>query len=490
MHCFPYPPEWFKSSSVDPLTAWDEYRESLLLWIEFWWEDFREDERSSVWKVSLYTGTAALVLLLLLFQGDLTRESAQKMASSDTPPVPDVELIDSAQLRDHRVQIKSAANTKQLSNSGDPFSRYGSSDEGMSDVPVTVEVPKPTSELSDPFRTTTTPKPMSFLVAGVVGTDFAFDPRYSEKPITIASQGHFVSPEAEKVYLTDGWQISNPGVLSDPVGNKIVSWFEREIKSETNPVAIFPVETATLNRQKLNSAVVVIKHLPKDVVAGAVVTYELIVQNNSSVVQKNIVVEELVSDHKSVVDVVPAAQIAGDSLRWDIDSLKPGESQRLQITCIASGDLAVLKTETQLHLTYAIDSTTSVIIPDVVVSLTLPVSVDQFAEFSVQIKITNNSDRSYSNADLNLHLLKGIMKNNSKDLTSKINVPAPGQSVLIPLTLTATELGVGMIEAELDLEQGVIVPVKAHLQVHTKDEQKQGRKTVARKNLSNWRKST
>ena len=83
MQYYYYPPEWFKKTTVSPLTAWEDYRDSLLYWAEDWWDNFFEDELRSVWKMTLYAGSAALILLIILFWETSTVTKLETLVSSN-----------------------------------------------------------------------------------------------------------------------------------------------------------------------------------------------------------------------------------------------------------------------------------------------------------------------------------------------------------------------------------------------------------------------
>ena len=61
--------------------------------------------------------------------------------------------------------------------------------------------------------------------------------------------------------------------------------------------------------------------------------------------------------------------------------------------------------------------------------------------------------------------VQGVHQKGIKDLTSEIKVPAPGESLKMPLTLTSEEAGELVFETSLNLEESLTVPVTAHMKI-------------------------
>ncbi len=463
MHNYPYPPQWFKKSSVDPLTAWDDYRDSLLYWAEDWWDNFFEDELRSVWKMTLYAGSAALILMILLFLETRNSPPAKKLASLEQDIIAEVET--SAPAFKEVVKPEVVKKPKKIF---DPFEKYAAPPiEETPTVPRVNPFAMPKPVVTSPGPVPTPPLMQSKLVVQSNKTDLLPDFRHSEKPGFSTANSRYVSPSKEDILLTDSWRVSRAGEQFGTSATKHVSWFDTPAAQQVKNTTEIQSDATRADSFAPGSAVVVSKQMPQNVTAGAVVSYELVVNNRSSTVQNNVLLEEVVSDHQSVSSVVPAAQVHHGALRWLIDSLEPGEQRHFKITCVASRNSAVLQTETRLQLRYSLVSNTVVFVPDVVVSLTLPVAVDQAEEFPVQIEIANHSDRIFAESDLKIQLLQGVLANNSKELIRKVKVPAPGKSVTLPIKLTAAEVGTGIIEAELDLEETLMVPVTARTTIRS-----------------------
>jgi len=447
---YPYPPEWFKKTSVDPLTAWDDYRDSLMYWAEDWWDNFFEDELRSVWKMTLYAGSAALILMILLFLETRSSPQPTKLASLDKDTIPQSET--SAPVFEEVIKPEV---TKKPNKAFDPFAAFTPEpEEEATSVPPVRPFPIPEREFNPPAR-------QPELFAHSVKTDLLPNDLHTEKFVLSTAKSHFISPRKKSVLLTDGWHRFKPGSQFELSTQEYISWFETPAAQQVKQSVIKIDDVTPLESLEQSSAVIVSKKMPKNVTAGAEVNYELVVKNRSSVIQRNVVLEEVVSDHHCVNNVVPAACSHGETLRWGIDFLKPNEERHFKITCIASHDSPVLQTETRLQLHYSLASNTIVFVPDVAVSLTLPVAVDQSEEFLVQIEITNHSERVFAESDLKIKLLQGVLANKSKELIRKVKVPAPGKSIVLPITLTAVQAGTGIIQVELDLEESLMVPVTA-----------------------------
>ncbi len=461
MQYYPYPPEWFKKTSVDPLTAWDDYRDSLMYWAEDWWDNFFEDELRSVWKMTLYAGSAALILMILLFLETRSSPQPTKLASLKKETIPQSET--SAPVFEEVIKPEVAPKKKKAF---DPFATFvPEPEEESSSLPPARPFPMPEREFNPPAS-----QPELFTHS--VKTDLLPSYQHSEKFVLSTAKSHYLSPRKETVLLTDGWHRFKPGSQFELSSQEYISWFETPAAQQVKQSVIKIDDVTPLGSLEQSSAVIVSKKMPKNVTAGAEVNYELVVKNRSSVIQKNIILEEVVSDHHCVNNVVPAACSHGETLRWVIDTLAPDEERHFKITCIASRNSPVLQTETRLQLHYSLASKTIVFVPDVVVSLTLPVAVDQSEEFLIQIEISNHSERVFAESDLKIELLQGVLANKSKELIRKVKIPAPGKSIVLPITLTAAQAGTGIIQAELDLEESLMVPVTARTTIRPTKESK------------------
>ncbi len=462
MQYYPYPPEWFKKTSVDPLTAWDDYRDSLMYWAEDWWDDFFEDELRSVWKMTLYAGSAALILMILLFLETRSSSQPAKSASLEKDTIPQSET--SAPVFKEVIKPEPEV-VKKPKKAFDPFAAFEPEpEEEITSVPPVKPFPMPKpNPLFNP--TVNPPASQPELFTHSVKTDLLPNGQHSEKYVLSTVESHFISPRKENVLLTDGWHRFKPGSQFELSTQEYISWFETPAAQQVKSSVIQADDMTLLNSLEQSSAVIVSKKMPKNVTAGSEVKYELVVKNRSSVIQRNVILEEVVSDHHCVNNVVPAACSHGETLRWVINTLKPNEERHFKITCIASRNSPVLQTETRLQLHYSLASSTIVFVPDVVVALTLPVAVDQSEEFLVQIEISNNSERVFAESDLKIELLQGVLANKSKELIRKVKIPAPGKSIVLPITLTAAQAGTGIIQAELDLEESLMVPVTARTSI-------------------------
>ncbi len=447
MQYYPYPPEWFKKSSVDLLTALEDYRDSLLYWAEDWWDDFFEDELRSVWKMTLYAGTAALVLMILLFL---------ETRSSQTTKV--------VSLEKDEIKQSEPQPAEKPRKPFDPFEEFKLEPE-QEEISAVPEKPFPTPE--PPF---VPPAMQPELITESTNTDLLPDFQHSEKPALSTAASQFVSPVKGKVLLTDRWHRFEPKNQFHISPQHSVSWFETPaaqlVKEPTHAAtAVSPSELP-----KRSADLTVRKKMPENVTAGSALNYELIVKNNDSVVHNNIVLEEVVSDHQCVTNVIPAAFADQGKLRWVIDSLQPDEERHFKISCIASRNSPVLQTETRLNFLYSLASSTTVFVPDVVVSLTLPVAVDQSKDFLVQIEIANHSEKVFAESDLKIELLQGVLAEKSKQIVRKVKIPSPGESIVLPVKLTAAQAGKGVIQAELDLGETLMVPVTAYTTIRPVNE--------------------
>ncbi len=451
MQYYYYPPEWFKKTTVSPLTAWEDYRDSLLYWAEDWWDNFFEDELRSVWKITLYAGSAALILLIILFwETNSAPKREMLVSSSETSTVQEKET--DAPLLEEATESKPP---RKPVKSFDPFAKYAPEpEEPPSSIPPVEPFPVPQRE-HVPFPT----KPE--LVAHTVHTDLLPDFQHSELQVVSRANSIFIPPQKNRTSLAGKWHRFRQADQPELAPREYISWFETPAAQQAEQSTTVVRESTPLESLEQSSAVIVMKKMPKNVTAGSEVNYELIVKNRSETVQKNIILEEVVADHHCVNNVMPAACAHEGTLRWVIDLLGPHEQRRFQITCVASHDSPVLQTETRLQLQYSLAANTVVFVPDVVVSLTLPVSVEEARQFPVLIKISNRSDRIFSESDLKIDLLQGVQIDQSRHLQRRVKIPAPGKSVTLPIKLTAVKAGTGIIQAELDLEESLMVPVTA-----------------------------
>ncbi|MCA8982480.1 MAG: hypothetical protein R3C12_05190 [Planctomycetaceae bacterium] len=481
MDLIPYPPDWSRENSPEILEYWSKYSRHrwlhLLLFV-------RDEDRRLPWRITAVAGTLAMMLVLLLFLESFSSQPARKIARTprelkETVPVLStraeidapifevsypVEIADAPSWPAEPIAEKKPAPEPFV----DPFDQFAPPRE---ERPAASSVPPPS------FTQYTRPAGHFDLQLSSVPTEFFEDFQYSERPRASTGLSHFPGEPPATLPTSLAWgkyRTHRDGDFEEPF---LASWFDRGAawsnETETRPGSrdSIPVDASAVFASS-QGRVLLKKSCPPEAAENSSFRYTLTLINQGTLPVDYVRVYEEVGDPRAVIEVSPPAQKVDSQLVWTIVSLAAGESRVLQVTCRPRTRESVLAMNTTVEVLQTLAARTEIFVPDVVVSVTLPVEVEAGADFPVQIEIRNNSEKTFQPSDLRVQLLKGVHRRGERDLTTRVTVPGPGQSVTIPMSLTAELSGPVLLEAKLNLEETLTVPVTAHSVVGSSRQEK------------------
>ncbi|HBN77211.1 MAG TPA: hypothetical protein DD473_15630 [Planctomycetaceae bacterium] len=487
MHINPCPPDWSRRDSRDILEYWTRYsrRTQLQGYLLL-----KGDEDQS-WRLTAIAGYLALFLVLLLFLGTISdpvvvkprKIKAVQFVAAATPEIdPQVDTVMEIEPRVieavYPVEIMQVAYEMPVVEKPvpkpepkpfeDPFAMFAPPPEEKPSVPV---APR-----------TWTLKPELLIESST--TELIADYQYSELTQSNVIQSRY-SGKVDLVSLASSrWQlasVSDFGFAFQPPRQLWLTSAERQAPSEIrSPVPQDRVEDTQQPNVITSKMVTLRKRYPSQTSGQHKLTYFLEVTNEGSEKISQVHVSEHCVDLDLIDTTSPKATLVDEALFWILRDLLPAETRSIEISCFAPTNLAMLKSESSIQVFETLATATNVIIPDVSVSVTVPVEVESGQDFDVMILVENNSDKTFSPSELTIGLLKGVQHEVGPQLVRQIDVPSPGKSYEFPLKLTSTDVGEGIIEASLNLEESITVPVKAITKVRAVNE-KSGTNATARR---------
>ena len=481
MHSNPYPPDWSRRDSRDILDYWTRYsrRTQLQGYLLL-----KGDEHQS-WRLTAVAGYLALFLVFLLFLETLDSETVAKPQKTQSvqfvaapiqkvkPKEVELEVNTVTEIEprvieaSYPIEIMQAAYEMPVVERPDPKPEPKPEPKEFED-PFAMFAPPPDEKPSVPVAPRTwTQQPELFAESS--STELIADSYYSEAIQSNIVQSQYSGNVDMKTLAASRWGVAvfnESGFAFQPPRQLWLTSAKRQAPEEIRRPSPLDHSGNSLQPKVIASGVVQLsKRYPSHISGKARLTYYLDVTNQGSRAIPHVYVTEQCADLNLVDTTSPVATLVNDALFWNLEELQPSETRTLQVTCFTPTDLGMLKSESLIQVFETLATATNVIIPDVSVSVTVPVEVESGQDFDAVILVENNSDKTFNPSELTIGFLKGVQHQVGPKLVKQIDVPKPGQSFEIPLRLTSTDVGEGIIEACLNLEESINVPVKAFTNV-------------------------
>lgn len=492
MDLIPYPPDWSRAHSLE---------------IEQYWRRFSRQtavrgyvvaigDEDQPWRFVAFAGFFALFLVTLLFleTGRVNRKViplkktervvAQPVKLVSVPVEPAgldtrIQLAPRVVENSYKVEVQPVSYEVPVVQEPEPF-----------EDPFAVFAPKPDQPPHPVFEPPSVPvAPTPFmspahLELAVENTDLIPDFAYSEQAVRQTEFSHYTAPLSH-LFAETHWHVpssfESPFVFNQPASGR---WLDQtRLPNVIVSSELTSAETSPANARD-NSSVhpdLQVTKLVPATSAGDEVRYEIEVTNKGVETLPEVILREQGVNLEELTGVTPTPQVSGRDLCWVIRQLHPGETKRFEVRSLTPS-AAFLQTETSVEVAETLATVSRIEVPDVIVFVTVPVEVGPEESFEALIKIQNDSQKQFGPSDLEIQFGEGIRYQERKSLVKRIDVPLPGKSIEFPLALRSTANGQGVIEANLLLENAIVVPVRANLAILTPaDEATEKTKSIARR---------
>ncbi|MCG6156204.1 hypothetical protein [Rubinisphaera margarita] len=486
MHSMPYPPDWSREESPETFDYWNRYSRR---WAVYGYALLQAEEEEGPWRITAIAGYLALFLVFILFLGSMEQptvarpqpQTIQRVAAVQAelqPAEPEEIVLDTVTPLSPRVietsypvEIAQVAWEKPVESApvepevfDDPFAMFG--------APPEKPTPPPT----------VTGKPV--LAGDVATTAFTPDFDFAEVTSTRFGQSSYAAAPLADLYAGNRWHTPTGPAADDFFPVTQSRWQDQAIRKARSEIVPSgsrdTVLTTTRPSQRSSQQVKLMKKVPAHTTAGQPLIYVLELVNDGSRHIDQLLITEHLADLSCVLETQPPATMVDDQLTWTIEDLAPHETRVLTITCDATSGGATFTSQSSLEVVETLAAATRVFVPDVTVEITVPVRVEQGQEFEAQFSVRNNSDKTFRPSDMSIELVRGLEVKQGRQLTRRIQVPAPGKSIEFPLTLTTTDIGEAVMEAKLNLDNSLTVPVRAHTTISEAAPTKPGSNKVRR----------
>lgn len=189
------------------------------------------------------------------------------------------------------------------------------------------------------------------------------------------------------------------------------------------------------------SAILIEKHVPKEVRVGQAFEYETLVTNLTSLPLENVVVTESVSPGFTVASTTPKlAGVEQGMNRWMIDKLAPGQTKSIVVRGTAKQAEAVRNC---VSVSYQSALCTSIPITNPALAVTIdgPAEVIQCDEIVYTYVVTNTGTGTAENLELTSQLPQGILSSGKSGLMKRIASLDAGESTEFEVEAKASRTG-------------------------------------------------
>ncbi|WP_013629846.1 COG1361 family protein [Rubinisphaera brasiliensis] len=489
-----------------PVIRWSDVTDACgrlhrRLWLQCRWL-VRDEDGQGAWRITAWAGSLAILLVLLLFIELLFFTPEELVAEPVTfaEPIvfeePDLEVNTITKIDptivdiSYRVEVADLPREIEVSpvvqqRPVDPFEMFGAPpEEEPEPEPQPEPEPEPEPQVPDPsasmppFQPQPEPEPEPVpepaapeLFAETAPIDWSPDPNFSERPRSISVDSESMS-DMEQLWADNHWKLLRGSAFdfTQPTPPVWTPDSQRNIVADENEKKHLEsqdtlVEEVVAKGPRQSDNLELIRRLPAQVTRGELFEYTLTLTNHGDGSVAQALVEETLAEDIVYHEFDPPVQPVEQGVRWTFQNLAPGESRTMKVLCRSDSESDVVRTEASVEATELLAAATEVIIPDVVVSVTVPIEVKAGEDFPVNIEVRNDSDKTFQPSKLRVKLVQGVHQKGIKDLTSEIEVPAPGESLKLPLMLTSEEAGELVFETSLNLEESLTVPVTAHMKI-------------------------
>lgn len=251
-----------------------------------------------------------------------------------------------------------------------------------------------------------------------------------------------------------------PGVetVTDPNGNGSVILRQVAPTPGTNRIQIDvvrPADSPTGREIVVSShittktwvapAISVQKIAPPSTIVGGEIPYQITVMNTGSVATQGLTIRDTVPESLVLLRSVPEATLQGNNLLWSFGPLQAGQAVTVQFVCQATAPGTVTNcadAATPEGLIAQSCTRTEVLVGGLTVAKTGPSTAMVGQPVTFQITVTNTGNAPVSNVRLTDQFDPGFAAiEGSNTAEMPVGVIGPGESRVVPITLTPTTAG-------------------------------------------------
>lgn len=220
-----------------------------------------------------------------------------------------------------------------------------------------------------------------------------------------------------------------------------------------------------------NPSVELRQSMPSEVRFGQPIGVDLVVVNNGSVMVDKVIVTQDLPKGVDLLSASPMPARSADTLIWSLGEMEPRQSRSIKLKLgLRMGEAEPeLKCNARVKYESVVASVAKVYQPKLVVETTSPLNGVVNGKLKLEIKITNTGNTAAKSVLLRAPLPPELAHQFGPDLENDLGRLEPGESRLVPLTMTGVKAGrtVSKIMVSTEGAQSVekIVPVEI-LQVH------------------------
>ena len=218
-------------------------------------------------------------------------------------------------------------------------------------------------------------------------------------------------------------------------------------------------------------AVEIRQSMPGEVRFGQPIGVDLVVVNNGSVMVDKVIVTQDLPKGVDLLSASPMPARSADTLIWSLGEMEPSQSRSIKLKLgLRMGEAEPeLRCNAKVKYETSVSSTAKVYQPRLVVETTSPLNGVVNGKVKMEIKITNTGNTAAKSVMLRAPLPPELSHQFGPDLENDLGRLEPGDSKLVPLTMTGMKAGKAtckiMVSTEGAQPAEKIVPVEI-LQVH------------------------
>jgi hypothetical protein len=268
------------------------------------------------------------------------------------------------------------------------------------------------------------------------------------------------------VHAGPDWTTAEPAPSGSPLVNPSLYRESQPVWRIVAPVAVAAnpndIPTADTPRKELN--ITIVKTAPTKSAVNQILSYEIIVRNNSPESVDGLILEERVPDSLQVADVNPQASFENRTLHWTLSAFGPGEQRKLEVNLLATaaGDADSL---TIARARAAVTSNTDVEKPQLRLEIIAEEKVGQGQVCPISYRVTNTSEEAIENLVLRSVLPSQLVHRKGSSLDLLIERLEPGESRTSRLHPRAERPGAARLTASVLVGGSSMEEADANVQV-------------------------
>lgn len=183
--------------------------------------------------------------------------------------------------------------------------------------------------------------------------------------------------------------------------------------------------------------------MPSEVRFGQPVGVDLVVVNNGSVMVDKVIVTQDMPKGVDLLSASPMPARSGDTLIWSLGEMEPRQSRSIKLKLgLRMGEAEPeLKCNARVKYESSVASVAKVYQPKLVVETTSPLNGVVNGKVKLEIKITNTGNTAAKSVLLRAPLPPELAHQFGPDLENDLGRLEPGESRLVPLTMTGVKPG-------------------------------------------------